>query len=133
MKIFIAVPYTGTKEQQEERFNLVRTHALTLARMGHYPVSPVLTFHPLVDELPEVPYEFWIELSKEYLDGCNTVHLIKAEGWKKSTGVHHELVRSLTLDIPVFLVPEDHIDKPVLARDYTQPLNVRAFLSDTED
>jgi len=31
----------------------------------------------------------------------------------------------------VFLVPEDHIDKPVLARDYTQPLNVRAFLADS--
>lgn len=104
--IYIALPYSHPEPHvRRYRYEQCLKYALELAAQGHGVISPVLMTHDLY-ELSlmtgvEIPYVFWIDVSDRAFKGADEVHLLKLEGWEKSTGVRKELDWAREHDIPV--------------------------------
>lgn len=106
-KVYLAVPYTGTPEQQEERFLRVNTVAADLMSEGVLVFSPISHTHPiaLAGNLP-VGWDFWKEYDFTFIEWADEMHVLMLDGWVDSTGVNAEVELARKLGMPiVYLEP----------------------------
>ena len=89
MKIYLAVPYSGMKE---ESFRKVNTVAAKLMNDGHIVYSPISHCHSIAkqEKLP-TDWNFWKTMDTAFIEWCEELHVLKLNGWDRSTGVNAEI------------------------------------------
>jgi len=88
MKIYLAIPYSGN---EEESFRTANAFAGKLMRKGHIVFSPISHSHPISKTFKEMPWEFWKSQDEAFLEWCDELCVIMADGWEDSRGVTEEI------------------------------------------
>jgi hypothetical protein len=101
-KIYLATPYTGTPEQEEERFQEACDIAGQLIRQGAHVFSPIAHSHPIAtrSKLP-IDHGFWIDFNRSWLEWADEVYVAKMRGWEQSRGVQWEVLYAREAGKPV--------------------------------
>ncbi len=99
--MYIAGAYTG-KSPEEVRLNIeaARKVAQIAVRRGWFPVIPHANTAGFETLCPDVPYEFWIEGTKELLRRCDAMAMVS--GWEDSKGATGEVDEAVDLHIPIY-------------------------------
>ncbi len=103
MLVFLSAPYSAVPDKAHLYETVMRTSGLYMIRnQGARVVSP-LFFAPALPLVPEMgsDYNFWGDYSRELLQKCEKVIVLKYPGWDESTGVKDEIATALTAKIPV--------------------------------
>lgn len=102
--IYLSVPYSHDDEQiMERRYQTVSKIAWKLMNLGFTVFSPITHSHPLENVVGEREgHNFWMNQDLPYLrDFAGLVVLVKAEGWRESSGVTAELQLAQEQGIPI--------------------------------
>ena len=91
-KIYLATPYSGTTEQQNERFEKACDIAGQLIRKGAHVFSPIAHSHTIAirSKLP-IDHAFWIDFNRSWLEWADEIYVAKIPGWRDSKGVKWEI------------------------------------------
>jgi hypothetical protein len=103
MLVFLSGPYSSTPDKNHLYESIMRASSLYMIRnQGARVVSP-LFYHPALALVPEMgsDYNFWGDYSRELLQKCEKVIVLKYPGWDESTGVKDELATASAANIPV--------------------------------
>ena len=89
--IYLAAPYSGSKEQIEYRMQEFCKVDALLMKDGYFTVSPLLKHFTL--EYADLPgtWDFWSDYSYQLMMQCKAMIIIKLEGWEESAGVAVEI------------------------------------------
>lgn len=111
--IYLASPYSGTPEQQEQRFNQVCRVAAALMLRGWHVYSPIAHSH-WIARLGNLPmgWEFWRGPSLAMVAVCSKLVVVTMDGWRKSVGVRAEIEMAQQLDKPVGLMQPSNATRP---------------------
>lgn len=107
-RIFVACPYSGTKTQQEYRFNIVTKYAGDLIKSGHIAFSPITHCHPIA-KITGLPgdFDFWRKYSEEFIRWSQEGHILCLEGWMQSIGVNQEISLFGQMRKPILYINPD--------------------------
>lgn len=100
--IYLACPYSGSKDQVEER---VKAFALKVAEVEAqgkvHVISPVMNH--LVIQYASVPgsWEYWRSYSLTLLARCDGLYVLRLPGWTASEGVKGEIAAAEARGIPI--------------------------------
>src|SRR5690606_31871592 len=98
---FLSAPYTGSKEEIENRIKLLCLVDSVLMKNGEFTVSPLYKHFMLkFSDLPG-SWEYWKSYSKELLLKCDKMIVLTIPGWETSTGVSGEIKYARENNIPV--------------------------------
>lgn len=91
-KIYLAVPYSGTDEQRQERFEKVNKVAAKLMKEGHIVFSPISHNHPIATEcgLP-MGWNYWKNHDTSFIKWCDILCILTLDGWAESVGIKAEI------------------------------------------
>lgn len=90
--IYLACPYThNDPDVMRHRFNVANKVAARLMKQGKFVFSPISHTHPIacVGKLPK-NWRYWKEYDKLMLSKCDSMMIIKIDGFIKSVGVNAE-------------------------------------------
>ena len=93
MKIFLAAPYTHPDpEIVNARVTAINAHTALLMNQSHIVFSPISHSHYIAmeNDLPTT-FEFWKKQNHEFIVWCDSIVILKLDGWKESKGVKDEL------------------------------------------
>lgn len=103
--IYVANPYTGTKEERAERFRAVEKFVAHLIRQGETAISPIVHNHELsINHNMPGDFAFWQKYCLNLLLVCDKLYVLMLDGWDTSVGVHDEVVEANELEIPIFYI-----------------------------
>jgi hypothetical protein len=107
-RIIVLCPYSGTKTQQEYRFNIVSKYAGDLIQKGHVVFSPITHCHPIA-KIAGLPgdFDFWQKYSEEFTRWAQEGHVLCLEGWLQSIGVNAEISLLGQMRKPILYVNPD--------------------------
>lgn len=75
---------------------------LALAEQGIHAISPVFYGHELeVKFHVNLPYEFWLDWSRQIMAKCDALYVIALPGWRESVGVKSECELAASLHITI--------------------------------
>jgi len=106
-KIFVGGPFNGTEEEKKIRTEKIAVYCVKLFNEGNSPISGLLmglTFAQY-GNLP-TDTNTWIKFCENMLKGCDELHILKLEGWDKSSGVKMELEEARKLGIVIKFIEE---------------------------
>jgi nucleoside 2-deoxyribosyltransferase len=105
-KIYLASPYTGTSEQQADRFDIVCQVAGKIILDRKFPVfSPIAHSHPIATRCDlSGEHDFWIDQNRAWLEWADEVWVAMIDGWKDSKGVQWEVEYAKAHGMPVGFV-----------------------------
>lgn len=108
--IYLAVPYTGTPEEQAWRFLCANHVAGRILNMGFDIFSPISHAHPIaLQGNLDGTWERWARYDEKVLDRlCDCMYVLMLDGWKESVGVQAEIDIAIKLNKRVdFINPRD--------------------------
>lgn len=100
--LYIASPYSGTVNEQHQRFEAVREYTVKLIRVGHVAFSPIVYAHQIAHDYElGTDAKTWQSFNEDMIRICERMHVLKLEGWRLSKGVtaEIELAQRLGLEI----------------------------------
>ena len=103
MLVYLSAPYSSTSDKSHLFETIMRTSGLYMLRnKGEHVVSPLFN-HPSLALVPGMgsDYNFWGDYSRELLQKCDKLIVLKYPGWDKSTGVQDEIATASTAKIPI--------------------------------
>lgn len=106
--IYIAIPYTGTKSQQQDRYEKVTAVTARMLMMGFTVYSPVTHWHP-ASLIVDLSHKHLMRDCLEKLVRSKHLLVIEEEGWEASMGVQMEILRAEKLDIPISVKTYGHL------------------------
>ena len=114
MKVYLMVPYSGTKAEERFRFSVVTKYAGRLLMQGFMVFSPVTHCHPiaLLHKLPG-NYEFWKPYCKSWIDWADVEFILCVPGWKKAIGVKAETQIFIDMMKPIHYVSQETYNEAV--------------------
>ena len=110
--IYISAPYShDSKDVIEYRAKVVQKYFEHLSLKGVVSITPIIVGHVLHgrESFSKIPYEFWMNMTNEYLKYSSELHVIKLRGWDKSNGVKVEIDFALKNKIPIRYIEESEI------------------------
>jgi hypothetical protein len=99
--VYVAGPYSGPDYLSiDTHIAAARESCANLAtsRIGF--ISPHMNSAHFEVITPEVPYDFWIEMTLEIMRRCDAVYVLP--GWAESKGTIGELDEASRLGLPIF-------------------------------
>lgn len=103
--IYLASPYSGTKEEEQTRYEKVFNCTGHLFRQGYPIYSPIVHCHEISKEfLFPTDAVFWQNYNKAMLSSATELYVLSIEGVKESKGVKYEIAVARDLEIPIRLV-----------------------------
>ena len=106
--IYLASRYSGTEEEQHQRYLDAVDCCSALFSQGIFVISPIVHWH-----YPARRYnlgkdaEFWKTYNHSLLSVCTELYVLQNEGWEKSNGVQLELQWAKEQDKPKMRVIPD--------------------------
>lgn len=90
--IYLASPYTGTKEEMQQRYETVLHVTATFIANKHWVYSPIVHCHEMAVRysLPR-DHTFWYEYDKNTIERADSVYVLQLPGWETSNGVRGEI------------------------------------------
>ena len=85
-RIYLALPYSGQEEKSFQQANRV---AGLLMEAGHIVFSPISHSHSIGVRTGD--FNFWMGQDLPWLDLCDRLVVLRAEGWEESKGVQAEI------------------------------------------
>ena len=123
---YLALPYTGTQTEQDDRKALSLQASVNFLQQGIHVFAPLIYVNTIIDalHLPSrderrtivMPYLF------EFLKVSQGLILCTAEGWQTSWGVREELRFCEEMTIPVYLLTPEQLSEDLSAH-LTTPLD----------
>jgi hypothetical protein len=111
--IYLACPYTHPeKDEMEYRMNMATALAAELMLDGKNVFSPLTHSHYLCEYMPEeyqTDFDFWISRDLEIVDKCDTMYVLKLDGWENSRGVAAEIDHAMKNSIPIKYVTINYL------------------------
>jgi len=101
--IYLASPYTHADPAvMEARFDAVCRAAGALMAAGEMVYSPIAHTHPIAIRcaLPR-DFAFWEAFDKRMISACDSLTVLKLDGWTESHGVKSEMDIAFRLGIPI--------------------------------
>ena len=92
-KIYFASCYTHLDPKvMEERATKIMAKTAELIRSGYFVFSPITHSHEMAKRhnLPST-FEYWAAANHSMIDWCDTVMVLKLDGWDESKGVDDEI------------------------------------------
>jgi len=92
-KIYLACCYTHEDPRvMDDRAEQIMKKAAELIREGYFVFSPITHSHEMAKQydLPTT-FEYWAAANHSMIDWCDTVAVLKLEGWEDSRGVDDEI------------------------------------------
>jgi len=116
--IYLATPYTGTLEEQDNRYDVANDVCISLLLGGFHVFSPIThshVLHNLMAKRGRLPKNhFWYRKDLPFLEWADTVLIICTDGWDRSTGVAMEMaVAKYAKKAVLYLMTRDDIGKDV--------------------
>lgn len=107
-KIYLAVPYSGTDKQRQERFEKVNKVAVKLMEQGNIVYSPITHSHPLTEQcgLPK-GWEYWKNHNTSFIKWCDELYILILDGWEESVDIKAEIKIAATYEKKVKYIDED--------------------------
>jgi hypothetical protein len=105
--IYLASPYSGTAEQQHDRYIEIVKAAAYFMNEGHNIFCPIAHTHPLYMHstlLKEKNGHWWLDQDFGILKHCNQLWVYMMDGYKESFGVNMEQAYARSHNIPVVMV-----------------------------
>ena len=108
-KIFVAGPFNADSEDiKNKRVQSIAEYCVKLFNNGDSPISALLmglSFAKYGNLTTDT--DTWKVFSETMLKGCDEVHVLKIEGWQKSSGVKIEIEKAIRLNIPIKYIKYD--------------------------
>lgn len=106
--IYLASPYSGTKEQMQERYEAVLQATATLLYNKLWVYSPIVHCHELAVRY-KMPTDavFWEDYNRNTIFRSISVDVLQLPGWRASKGVNWELALSKKIGMPLRYVSMD--------------------------
>ncbi len=104
--IYLATPYSSPNPYVRlKRFMHVNRFAAELMREGKHVFSPISHTHPIAEQcaLP-TDWEFWRKYDEVMLSRCQSLVVLKVEGWETSKGVRAEMKIAKRMGLPIHMV-----------------------------
>lgn len=92
--IYLASLYSleSTSRIRQRRFERVQKLTALMLKDGYIVFSPIVYNHPLAIEYKLPPgWDFWKRIDTYYVNRCDSMLILKDEGWKNSIGVTAEI------------------------------------------
>jgi len=92
-RVYLAMPYSHESDHiMERRFQAVTRIAGKLAEDDLVVFSPITHSHTMA-EMHDMPtsWEFWKDQDIPFLEWADEIKVVKAQGWRQSTGVNAEM------------------------------------------
>lgn len=102
--VYLSIPYSHDSDEiMERRYKTVSRIAWKLMNYGFTVFSPITHSHPMENVVGERKgHNFWMNQDLPYLrEFAGLVVLVKAEGWRESSGVTAELELAQEQDLPI--------------------------------
>lgn len=100
--LYVASPYTGTINQQHQRFEAVREYVVKLIQAGHVAFSPIVYAHQMAADYDlGTDAKTWQSFNQDMIRLCSKMHVLKLEGWSISKGVTAEIELAQRLGLEV--------------------------------
>lgn len=100
--IYLASPYSGTKEEMQSRFEAIEAHTAGYLRRGVNVFSPIVHCHVLAQKY-NLPTDalFWQKYNAAMLRHARSLEVLCIVGWRESEGVTWEVKIAKKFHIPV--------------------------------
>lgn len=113
--IYLASPYTHEDKRVEERrfWQTVEATALLISS-GLIVISPIIHSHFLYKQYPELvdgDAMFWKTFNEKLLHKCDSLLVLKLDGWQDSIGIHYEVGQAVSEYKPVEFVTLEELRK----------------------
>jgi len=88
-----------------ERVRQADAYAVLLLEQGFVPYSPLSHWHRAAQaqNLP-TNANFWVEANRTMLMQCDSLHVLKLDGWRDSPGVAMEISWAHEFEMPIYWV-----------------------------
>ena len=102
MLIYLACPFRHADVNvQKKRCAAAHYTAARLSSQNFYVFSPLTHNEILMDLVPELPGEHWMQFDLAILAACKQLFVLKLEGWKESKGVQREIAFAKAHGMPI--------------------------------
>lgn len=105
--IYVASPYSHpSRVIRRWRYTLVCHYMAELLINGYRAFSPIAHSEGVHAACPDLPnnFAFWGPLDLDILRRCDSIHVLKLDGWRQSVGVQAEIAEGRNNDIPITYV-----------------------------
>ena len=100
--IYLASPFSGTKEQRADRERHARLATKAMVQAGLLVYSPIVHSAQLDAFGDRCTYEQWRRTDEAMIDRLDLVVVLQIPGWDKSKGVSEEIRHAEEIGIPVY-------------------------------
>jgi len=102
---YLACPFTGDAERQDQRALEIAKIACDLYTSGHEILSPI-THSKMIAEAFDCPssWDFWKRLDLVLLSRCDALLLVPLSGWQQSVGLYAEACYAVLNNMQVFML-----------------------------
>ena len=92
-KIYLACYSHEDPQVRDNRAKQIMKKAAELIRDGYFVFSPITHSHEMSKRynLPST-FEYWAAANHSMIDWCDTVAVLKLDGWEDSKGVDDEII-----------------------------------------
>ena len=88
--IYLASPYSGTPEEQEDRYNATKTFTLFHLK-SNFPIFSPIVYGRQFESVMGGTLENWKSFNEAILGRATSLWVLRLPGWDKSRGVLHEI------------------------------------------
>ena len=108
--IYLASPYSDPDLMvRQQRFLMVCREAANLMRQGEMVYSPIAHGHCISRCGLPFDADYWDAHSRLMLARCESLAVLRLDGWETSVGVQREIELAKTMGIPIrHLVPREN-------------------------
>ena len=108
---YLLCPYSDEQKFiMECRFECANKAAAYLKQKGYNCFSPISHSHSIAKYMNNAnDSDYWVELDLVFMSICNSVHVLKIDGWDKSKEIKRELEEAIKLNLPVYYIEYDEI------------------------
>lgn len=101
--IYLAAPYSDPdRNVRVARVEAITKYAAKLFNSGKFVFSPLTHSHHIAEAgNMGLAWGTWREFDIEMLRKCDSMIVLKLDGWEKSNGVKAEVAEAIALSIPI--------------------------------
>jgi hypothetical protein len=102
LKTYLASPYSGTIQEEYNRFHQVCKVAGRIISPDNHVFSPISHSHPIAVrcDLP-VNHDYWLQFNRSWIEWADEIAVAMIPGWDNSKGVNWEIAEAERQNKPV--------------------------------